>query len=451
MVSTDTASGKAAARYNSPGLKLLAVVLLTIVMVIPLFIIELALDGREERKSDAIADVASGWGATQIVSGPVLFVPYEYQVQQVVDGKTVVSTNHEEAVILPTSLDINAQAATETRTRGIFDVPVYRSNIGIKAAFTRAAFDNVFPEGAKIFWNQAYASILVNDPRGLAANVSLRVNDHIQLFEPGIGTMSKSANGIHAPLGISDLPQTLALETTIGLHGSRELSFAPLGQLTTAHLTSPWPDPSFFGNFLPVDRKIGEHGFDAKWSVPYLARGYAQAFSTSTDAMSLLSSSTFGVKFYQPVGFYQLVERALKYAVLFVGLSLLVFFVTELVSARRLHVMQYALIATAQVLFYLLLLSFAEHIGFGMSYLAAALATILLTAAYAWSAFTSAARAAVLAVLLGALYALLYVILNQEDYALLIGAGLLFFALAATMYATRKLDWYRVAPMAPPG
>ena len=450
-MSTEQASGKNGTRYNSLGLKLLAVVLLTIVMVIPLFIIELALDGREERASEAVADAATGWGATQMVAGPVLFIPYEVQVQSVVDGKTVVSTDHEEAVLLPTSLNIDARAATETRWRGIFEVPVYRSNIGLKATFGHAAFNGVFPADAHIFWNQAYAAILVNDPRGLAANGSLRVNNNNAIFEPGIGTMSKSANGIHTPLGLSDMPQSLTLDTNIGLRGSRELSFAPLGELTVAHMSSPWPDPSFFGNFLPGDRKIGKDGFEASWSVPYLARGYSQNFSAATDAMPLLSSATFGVRFYQPIGFYQLVERALKYAVLFVGLSLLVFFVTELVSAKRLHVMQYALIATAQVLFYLLLLSFAEHIGFGMSYLAAAGATIALTAAYAWSAFTSAPRAGVLAVLLGALYALLYVILNQEDYALLIGATLLFFALAATMYATRKLDWYRVAPVQPPG
>ncbi len=447
---TDTASAKPA-RFTSPGLKLLAVVLLTIVMVIPLFIIGLALSGREERSDAAVADVASGWGAAQVVSGPVIFVPYDYPVQSVVDGKTVVTTQHDEAVVLPNSLDIKASAATETRWRGIFEVPVYRSGIAMAATFTQNSFNRLFPEGAHVFWDQAYAAILVSDPRGLASNVTLKVNGRGVLFEPSIGTMAKSATGIHAPLGLTGLPQALDLQTTIGLHGSRELSFAPLGEQTTARITSPWPDPSFFGNFLPVAQKSGRAGFNAGWNVPYLARGYSQSFSSAGDAMPLLGSSTFGVRFYQPVGFYQLVERSLTYAVLFVGLSLLLFFVTELVAARRLHVMQYALIATAQVLFYLLLLSFAEHIGFGLSYLAAAVATVLLTGAYAWAAFSSAARAAVLALLLGALYGLLYVILKQEDYALLIGASLLFFALAATMYATRKLDWYRVAPVGTAG
>jgi len=443
------ASSRNDARHSSPGLKLITVVVLTILMIAPLFAINLALSGREQRATEAAGDVASGWGSAQTVAGLALFVPYDIERQSVVDGKTLVSNEHQQAVLLPSTLSVAAKVDTATRWRGIFEVPVYGSALTMKADFGPAALTGVFPDGAQIHWNEAYAGLLISDPRGLANNVSLRIDDHSTLFEPGIWTSGRLIPGIHAPLGLSAPPTTLHLETHVGLRGSRELSLAPLGQQTTVHLQSPWRDPSFFGSFLPVDRKVGSSGFDARWDVPYLARGFGQSFTTATDAVPLLTSSLLGVRFYQPVGFYQLVERSLKYAILFVGLSLLVFFVTELVVARRLHVMQYTLIAAAQVLFYLLLLSFAEHIGFGCSYLAAACATVLLTAAYAVSAFASRARAGVLAVLLGMLYGLLYVILNQEDYALLIGAGLLFAALAATMYATRRMDWYRMIPAAP--
>jgi inner membrane protein len=443
-VSDTSAAG---GRYNSPGLKVLAVVLLTVAMAVPLFAIDLALDGREEKAAEATADVASGWGAGQIVAGPVLFIPYDVQRESVVNGLPFSSLAHEEAVLLPSLLSADVKADTSTRWRGIFEVPVYNSRLHLRASFGRAAFDGLFPQGAQIHWKEAYAVVLITDPRGLANNVSLRINDHTAAFEPGIGSRRGDWGGMHAMLGLSAVPQSLTLDANIGLRGSREFSLAPLGQQTSAHIVSGWPDPSFFGNFLPSDRHVGKDGFDARWSVPYLARGYNQSFRTATDALPMLTSSLFGVRFYQPVGFYQLVERSLKYAILFVGLSLLVFFVTELVAGRRLHVMQYALIAAAQVLFYLLLLSFAEHIGFGLSYLAAALATIGLTGAYAVSAFGSRARAGVLALLLGMLYGLLYVILKQEDYALLIGAGLLFAALAATMYATRKMDWYRIVPL----
>jgi inner membrane protein len=178
--------------------------------------------------------------------------------------------------------------------------------------------------------------------------------------------------------------------------------------------------------------------------VPYLARGFGQTFASPDQAMQSILTPSFGVKFYQPVDHYQLVQRSLKYAVLFVALAFLIFFVVETISARQLHAVQYALIGAAQVLFYLLLLSLAEHIGFAGAYGIASAATVILTGLYAFSALASAARAGVLTAILGVLYALLYVILNSEDNALLIGSGVLFAALAATMYVTRRIDWYRL-------
>jgi inner membrane protein len=176
--------------------------------------------------------------------------------------------------------------------------------------------------------------------------------------------------------------------------------------------------------------------------VPYLARGFGQSFVTAANQMDLLQQPAFGARFYQPVDHYQLVQRSLKYAILFVALAFLVFFVVETVSPQRLHAVQYALVGSAQVLFYLLTLSLSEHIGFALSYLIAAGAVVVLTSLYAMSVLASQARAAALFVVLSALYGLLYVILNAEDYALLIGSGLLFAALAATMYVTRRINWY---------
>jgi inner membrane protein len=227
--------------------------------------------------------------------------------------------------------------------------------------------------------------------------------------------------------------------------GSRELSFSPLGRRTTAGMASEWASPSFFGAFLPTDRKVGKNGFSASWVVPFLARGFGQSFQTSDDAAAAILTPASGVRFYQPVDHYQLVERSLKYAILFIALAFLVFFVVETVSPRRLHAVQYALVGAAQALFYLLLLSFSEHIGFANAYLVASAATIVLTGLYAVSALANKLRAAVLTAILAALYTLLYIILNAEDYALLIGSSLLFVALAATMYVTRKIDWYRAA------
>ncbi|HEY2032044.1 MAG TPA: cell envelope integrity protein CreD, partial [Rhizomicrobium sp.] len=414
----------------------------------PLFIIQIALMDREGRSVEAAGDIASGWGGTQVIGGPMLFIPYEVTDNSTVDanGRSVSLTKRMTAVLLPTALKLDVDAQSGQRWRGIFPVPVYRAKVKMDARFDRSALAGVTPPGARVLWNEASAVTSISDVRGLADNIPMQVNGHSTAFEPGLGQEGSFAGGIHAPLHLTAIPDGLTLDTSFTLRGSRELSFAPLGQRTTSSLRSNWADPSFFGAFLPGDRTVRDGGFEASWTIPDLARGFGQRFESPAAAMRSVLDSTFGVRFYQPVDFYQLVQRSLKYAVLFVGLAFLVFFVTELVVDRRLHAAQYTLIGAAQVLFYLLLLSFAEHIGFGAAYFLAAAATVVLTALYALSAFASRMRALSLFGILSGLYALLYVILIQEDYALLIGALVLFFALGATMFVTRRIDWSRVAP-----
>ena len=429
---------------RSPGLKFLIVALLTIAMAIPLLFVQLALSDRQQTAAGAIQDIASGWGGAQIVAGPLVLVPYTVERDSVVDGKTVHSTLRYTAVLLPDELGMKARASEETRWRGIYAVPVYRSSVKLHATFARKALAELAPSDAHVLWNEATVSVLVSDAHGLTENVALTINGRTILFQPGAGMNDQRVTGIQARLGLSEA-QDLTLDANLALRGSRELSLSPLGRRTTASIESAWPSPSFFGAFLPSERTIGARGFTASWVVPYLARGFGQSFSTTNEVVPLLLTPAFGVRFYQPVDHYQLVQRALKYAILFVALAFLVFFVVETISPRRLHVLHYALVGAAQVLFYLLLLSLSEHVGFARAYLIAAGATIVLTSLYAISALANRARAAVLFVVLALLYGLLYIILNAEDYALLIGSTLLFVALAATMFVTRRIDWYHVA------
>jgi inner membrane protein len=438
---------------RSPGIKFLVIAALTIAMAIPLLFIQFALSDRESTASGAITDVASGWGGAQIVAGPVLLLPYTVERQQTVNNQIVTSTVRLTAVLLPENLAINAKAAEETRWRGIYAVPVYRATIGMHATFTKASFAGLTPPDAKILWDQASVSVLVSDAHGLADNVALNINGQKIPFQPGgdiatnpVPGSTVSGSGMHAPISIT-APSDLALDTIFDLRGSRELSFAPLGRRTTASMTSDWSSPSFFGAFLPTTRAVTKDGFTASWIVPYLARGFGQSFETEEDAAGTVLTPASGVRFYQPVDHYQLVQRSLKYAILFIALAFLVFFVVETVSPKRLHAVQYALVGAAQALFYLLLLSFSEHIGFANAYLLAAAATVVLTGLYAMSALANLLRAGVLTAILAALYALLYIILNAEDYALLIGSSLLFVALAATMFVTRKIDWYRATDL----
>ena len=431
---------------RSPGVKFLIIIVLTVAMAVPLFLIQMTLSEREQTAQGAAADIAQGWGGPQVVAGPVVQVPYTAVRQQFIDGKTIQTTQRFTAVLLPDELNADVHASAQMLWRGIFQVPVYRSDLALHATFNKAAMAALVPPDATILWKEATVAVLVSDAHGLADNVALTVNGRKLAFEPGAGMDVDSSKyaGMNVPLGISE-PTDLTVDTNFALRGSREFSISPLGRRTVATIRSAWPSPSFFGAYLPVERKVDKSGFVASWTVPYLARGFGQSFANSDAAMAVLFAPAFGARFYQPVDHYQLVERSLKYAILFVALAFLVFFVVETVSARRLHFIQYALVGAAQVLFYLLLLSLAEQFGFAKAYLIAAVPTVVLTSLYAISALANKVRAAVLCGILTALYGLLYIILNAEDYALLIGSSLLFVVLAGTMYVTRRIDWYRVS------
>ena len=363
---------------RSPGFKFFLIVILTVAMAVPLFFIQLALSDREEHASGAVTDIATGWGGAQVVAGPILLVPYATMRQEVVDGRQVQTMQRDTAVLLPENLDMKVDAETGTRSRGIFDVPVYRARIALHAGFDAKAMEGLVPQGATVYWEQARVAVRVSDSHGLADNVTLMANGHPVAFGPGVSAADGSKlSGIEAPLALAG-PANLKLDTTFFLRGSREFSLAPLGRRTTATIHSPWSSPSFFGAFLPTERQVTKDGFTASWTVPYLARGFGQSFASSATAMDQLESQGFGAKFYQPVDHYQLVQRSLKYAILFVALAFLVFFVVETISPERLHAVQYALVGAAQVLFYLLLLSLSEHIGFALAYLVAATATVAL-------------------------------------------------------------------------
>ncbi len=212
-------------------------------------------------------------------------------------------------------------------------------------------------------------------------------------------------------------------------------------------MKSDWADPSFDGAFLPVSRHIGKTGFTAVWSVPFIARG-APA-EGGPDVLTRLQAGALGVSFVDPANPYQSVSRSLKYALLFVGLVFLAYFLFETMTRKRVHPAQYVLIGLAQIIFYLLLLSIAEQIGFDWAFLAAAGATVTLISTYAGWVFESRKQGGIAFGAFTLLYGLIYILMRLEDFALLVGAVASFAAITAVMYFTRKLDWYGVTGPGP--
>ncbi len=422
---------------RSPGLKFFFIGFLSLLLLIPLMFVSGLRSERSATAGQAAREIGEAWGREQVVGGPVILVPYFLPAKVANAAPT-----REVAVFLPDDLQASSEAATEIRRRSIFDTPVYRGKVGLQARFLPLDFRAVSSEAVQPVWSEAVLAIGVADVRGLKNRASAQIRDGAAIeFEPSLGAGLRDGNGIHASLREIDLTKPLEISLSLDLNGSRSLSIVPLGKNSAIRMASNWEHPSFAGPHLPDDRIIDAKGFSASWRVSHLARNLPLAFALDRRADNLLLSGGVGARFYQPVDLYQLVDRAIKYAVLFVGAVFLAVFGLELVARDNLHAVQYTLVGFALVLFYVLLLSLAEHLGFLEAYLAAAAATTGLISLYIGLVLRSFARGAALALILATGYGLVYALLKSEDFALLAGAIGAFVALATLMLATARVNW----------
>lgn len=218
------------------------------------------------------------------------------------------------------------------------------------------------------------------------------------------------------------------------------MNFVPVGKTTRVRIASGWETPSFDGAFLPDEREVSEEGFHAEWKVLHLNRNFPQKWR---DRNHSISGSEFGVELLFPVDHYQKGHRAAKYAVMFIGLTFVLFFFSEILNRRRIHPIQYLLVGLSLCLFYTLLISFSEHISFALSYLIASVSIITLITAYSASVLRNKRLVALVGFALVVLYSFLFTILQLEEYALLMGSIGLFIVMAAIMYLSRNVDWYK--------
>lgn len=423
---------------RSALLKLVGIVFLTVLMIVPLVLIAEVANERRMLAADAEENIKQGWGGVQTVAGPFLVVPYTLPEERDEQGRVTAPAQRGRAVVFAKTLKARAAPLVEIRQRGIFSVPVFAAEITLEGEVAQYPLHHVRPDAVPD-WRQARLAIGIYDVRGLGADLNVMVDGQAgPSFDSGTGAQF-SSSGISAPLDMSAGPRKISVRFT--LRGTGRFNFVAAAEAFTAEVTSNWPHPSFDGAFLPQTRTLRSDGFSASWTISHLARSLPQVFDDQ-EMVTNTSGSMFGVSFYQPVDFYRLVERSLKYAVLFVGAAFLVLFLIETLSGARMHAVQYVFAGAAQAIFYLLLLALAEQTGFTIAYAAAAGACTLLSGLYAISIFRSFWRAGALMLALTVLYGLLYTLLNEEDYALLTGALAAFAALALTMFLTRKVDWH---------
>jgi inner membrane protein len=432
--------------------KVMVIVLLSVLLMIPLMMIEDVVKERSSYREEARYSIAQSWTGEQQVLGPLLVVPYKERFTVKQWNKEAKRYEEEERVldrrllIAPEGLTVDGEVATETRKRGIYEVPVYRSQLAVTGSFDLSGIDEVATRTEhQIEWQEAVLSVSISDTRGVEVQPVLKWRNQTIQFKPDT-LVDGIRNGMHANLGQLQAQGGLA-EFSFDLHlnGMEMLSFAPMGKSTSIRLKADWPDPSFVGRYLPSSREIDLEGFRAKWNLSSFSSGVPRYLENCQEGdCSELAQESFGVRLFNSVDIYQQSERSVKYALMFIGLTFVSFFLYELMKGLRMHPMQYLLVGLGLSVFYLLLISLSEHMAFVFAYCTASLASTLLIGFYVSSVFNSVKHGGILTAELLLLYGTLYGILSAEDSSLLMGSLLIFGVLSLVMVVTRRLDWYEV-------
>ncbi|MEJ7643895.1 MAG: cell envelope integrity protein CreD [Chryseolinea sp.] len=447
--------------------KLLSIGFLILILLIPASWIDEVIVERQERATEVVQEVSAKWSGSQMVTGPILVIPYVRR--EVVDlGKEGMEVHDypEKAFFLPESLNISGTVNPEKLNRGMFDAVVYESTLSIHAKFESLDFKSLSIPEDMIIWKDAYMVMGITDVRGISDSLAFSVGGKPVEPEPSsnIGlsiekafrentsghssTMSEPApsasrNGIIVKLQAPNESEVLGNVTiNLKLKGSHRLDFLPIGKTTTVNLSGPWKDPSFDGEFLPVDRKISEDSFKASWKVLHFNRPFSQQW-TGTDQN--LTGSDFGLKLLLPVDQYQKSIRTSKYSVLIILLTFMALFLVEITQKIRIHPFQYILIGAALTIYYILLLSLSEQLGYNLAYGIASVATVIMVSLYSISFLKWRKLVLLFSTVLVIFYAFIFVIILQQDLSLLLGSIGLFLIIGLLMYFSRRVNWYKEA------
>lgn len=434
-------------------LKVAMIVGLTVILMIPLMMIKGVVNERSWFRDNVKADIAQSWTGTQKVLGPVLIVPYveRYKKKEWDANLKIYKENtyykNKQVFILPDKLSINGEITTEERTRGIYSIPVYSSKLSVEGAFTNEQLVKLHKKkNSKLTWKKPYVSMLVSDIRGISVQPKIQWSHETFEFSSGSG-LEHWDNGMHAELSklkFKNIKQ-YPFSFKINLKGMESIQFAPVGKTTEVNIKANWPHPSFIGRYLPNQRTITNNAFDSNWKISSFSSDMPRLINACQNGnCNDFVNNTFGVALINSVDVYHKTERSVKYAILFISLTFITFFLFEIMKELRLHPMQYLLVGLSLTFFYLLLISLTEHMSFHNAYAIAAIANISVISIYISAVLKSRHRALGFASMLVLLYAMLYAILVSEDNALLMGSLLFFVILSLVMIITRKLDWYQV-------
>ncbi len=410
---------------------------ITVVLLLLTGFIGSLVNERQNRRTEAIEEVSSKWANTQTISGPIVSIPY---LEYFKDTGGTVTSQRRYIHVLPESLKINGKVVPEKRYRGIYEIVVYNSQLTLEGDFSETLGEDFNIPKQNILYNQAFLSVGITDLRGIEEKVTLNWGGSIIPFNPGIETSDVLSSGINCPLSLIPDSFNKATHFTLALtlKGSEFIHFTPLGKETEVTISSTWSDPSFDGAFLPDKREVTPTGFSAYWKVLHLNRNFPQSWLNGKYS---INEYAFGVDLIYPVDSYSKTDRSVKYAILFIGLTFLVFFFLEVLNDKNIHPFQYILIGFALCIFYIILLSVSEHLNYSFAYLIASIMTIGLIFWYSRSILVERKLSLMVGANLLLMYGFIYTIIQLQDYALLMGSLGLFIILTVIMHFSRKINW----------
>ncbi|MFB0611239.1 cell envelope integrity protein CreD [Aurantiacibacter poecillastricola] len=455
-------------RDRSPGMKLFFAGVVAAVLVVPLLAVYALVYDRESQSERAQAQITAGWGGPQVVAGPVLVVPY---LAETVEAETVNGVVTErrrqvrrELFVSPLDQSVTTELAPDRKGYAIYESVVYSAAMRGEARYVLTdELESLDIESSDLLLDEAELRFGISDPRGLTDGARVVVNGAAASLDPGGGLQAAGGSGFSAPVAGWTADAPLQIEYSYGLRGTGSLSLVPRGGETEWRVTSPWPHPSFTGGFLP-DPELSEttaDGFEAVYpGITNLALGQELVsagdlqgepipvgeYAVAEPVRPVIAGATqvVTIALVDPVDLYSQVDRAVKYGFLFIGFTFATLLMFDIVGGARVAAAEYLLTGAGLVLFFVMLLAFAEVVGFTLAYVLAAAAIIALLTAYSAAVLGGWRRASFIGLMLAALYCVLYVLLNEETYSLVIGSVLLFAALAGIMYATRGVDWAAV-------
>ncbi len=431
---------------KSVTLKLVGIGIIILLMQIPLGMIDSLLYERRMYLNNVQQEIQQSWGNDQVINGLELTIPYSI-VTTSTNSKTKEVTEYRDkryAHFLPSELNIDGDINTHQVHRGIYDVTVYDSDIAVKGTFSPPNFDQWKEDNWEIHWDQAFVSLGIKNVASIKELIKVDWSGNHYTLQPGSENSGIIRSGMSTPVKLNK-NESVNFNFDLALKGSQSLQFVPLGKVTNVHLKSPWSAPKFSGNFSPItdeDKKIiNDDGFDVQWKVLYLNRSFPQQYLSDPGG---IQASVFGVDIFEPVDEYTKTTRSAKYALLFIALTFITFFFIQIINKVNIHFFQFIIVGLALSLFYILLISLSEHVGFNNAYFIAASGIILEISLYVKAIFKSYKLGFVMLGLLIVLYTFIFIIIQLESYSLLAGSIGLFIVLGLLMYLSRNIDWKNI-------